>query len=389
MGRRKTHPGHIEELPSGNIRVRLSVAGHSYRKTLKGVSRDEAATHLRRKADQLERADARGKVGIDARLRISELLDRFRVHEFPDLAPNTRKSYETSFSFVVRFFEDQGDPLLEDVHPAHLREYMTWRRKNPGRGDSVSARTVAKDRRVLHRLFSFAEDQELREGNPVRPVKAPKSDGRTPILLTQDELDDLVDALEDNPMARLYVLLLAETGLRAYSEALHLRWEDLDLGEGFLHVRSGREGHRTKSGHSRWVPLTPAIRSELRDHAAQYRLASYREKRKSPARRSRWVFHHVRTHGKARAGARVGSFQKTIEDAVEEAGIPDGWRLHDLRHRRVTKWLAEGKPAVLVKEAMGHSSLEVTMGYTHLAREHLRALVEVEKPPEKLRELAR
>ena len=52
-----------------------------------------------------------------------------------------------------------------------------------------------------------------------------------------------------------------------------------------------------------------------------------------------------------------------------------GFLPHDLRHRRITKWLAEGKSAVLVKEAVGHADLRTTMGYTHLAKEHLRSLV--------------
>ena len=56
---------------------------------------------------------------------------------------------------------------------------------------------------------------------------------------------------------------------------------------------------------------------------------------------------------------------------------------HDLRHRRVTTWLAEEKSAVLVKEAVGHADLRTTMAYTHLAREHLRSLVDKEYRPER------
>ncbi len=41
-----------------------------------------------------------------------------------------------------------------------------------------------------------------------------------------------------------------------------------------------------------------------------------------------------------------------------------------------------------VKEAMGHADLATTMGYTHLAKEHLRALVEQEPKREELRDLA-
>ncbi len=51
---------------------------------------------------------------------------------------------------------------------------------------------------------------------------------------------------------------------------------------------------------------------------------------------------------------------------------------HDLRHRRVTTWLAEGKNPVHVKEALGHADLRTTMGYTHLVRERLHSLVESE-----------
>ena len=61
--------------------------------------------------------------------------------------------------------------------------------------------------------------------------------------------------------------------------------------------------------------------------------------------------------------------------AAERAKLPDGLHQHDLRHRRVTTWLAEGRDVVKVKEAMGHSDLRTTMGYTHLAREHLKDLV--------------
>ena len=65
--------------------------------------------------------------------------------------------------------------------------------------------------------------------------------------------------------------------------------------------------------------------------------------------------------------------------AAERANLRAAWHLHDLRHRRGTTWIAQGKDVVKVKEAVGHSDLKTTMGYTHLAREHLRELVD-ERP---------
>jgi site-specific recombinase XerC len=78
-------------------------------------------------------------------------------------------------------------------------------------------------------------------------------------------------------------------------------------------------------------------------------------------------------------GDRIRSLRDGVMTAARRAKLPAGWHLHDLRHRRVTAWLAEGKNPVHVREAVGHSDLRTTMGYTHLAREHLRSLVEA--PP--------
>ena len=55
----------------------------------------------------------------------------------------------------------------------------------------------------------------------------------------------------------------------------------------------------------------------------------------------------------------------------------------------MTTWLAKGKSPVLVQEAMGHSTIQVTMGYTHLARTHLRTLIDEPAAPAELKELAR
>jgi integrase len=185
------------------------------------------------------------------------------------------------------------------------------------------------------------------------------------VILSAAEYQRLLDQCDD-PTLRLYVLVLGETGARDESEALWLRWEDVDLDGGFLRIVSGRNGHRTKSGKDRWTPMTPALVAAMRDHFAAHRLSG----------RSEWVFYHNRTRRQYREGDRIKSLRTAVLAAAERAKLPARWHLHDLRHRRVTTWLAEGKDVVKVKEAVGHSDLKTTMGYTHLAREHLRALVE-------------
>ena len=171
-------------------------------------------------------------------------------------------------------------------------------------------------------------------------------------------------------MLSLYVITLGEAGLRCDSEALHLRWEDVDLEDGFLWISSSREGHRTKSGKGRWVPMTPRLHKAMRDHFARFRFATY------DGQRTPYVFHHVTTRRRAKAGQRIGVLRRAFEGAVSRAKLPADLHQHDLRHRRVTTWLAAGGDAVKVKEAMGHADLRTTMDYTHLVRDNLRSLVE-------------
>jgi len=386
MARTKRYPGQVE--PRGDaFRIRLCVAGRRHVKTIAAADRKEAEQFACDWYAQLSRKHDREQLGLPGAQSFSELLKLFTEQEVPNLSPGGRKSYADSFAPFHAFFIDRmGDPATEKIRPGHVKEYLAWRRvtgikcerdaetreivKVTTSRASVSPHTVARDRRVLHRLFEYAVELEYLEANPVRHVAAPKTDPHTPSILTPAEYDRLLEACGDRDMLRVYILVLGETGARCESEALQLRWEDVDVAGGFLQIRSGRDGHRTKSGKSRWTPLTPRLADALRDHAARYRLAIYH------GARTPWVFHHTNTSRSARAGARIKRMRHGFDNAIERAGLPE-MRQHDLRHRRVTKWLAEGANPVLVKEAVGHASLATTMGYTHMAKEHLRALVEL------------
>lgn len=111
---------------------------------------------------------------------------------------------------------------------------------------------------------------------------------------------------------------------------------------GFLWIASGRDGHRTKSGKGRWVPLTPKLRQTMRDHFAQFRFATYN------GQRTPWVFHHTTTRRRAAAGDRVAVLRRAFEGAVSRAKLPSDLHQHDLRHRRVTTWLAAAPSSRLV-----------------------------------------
>jgi site-specific recombinase XerD len=384
MGKSKRHPGAIDRRGDTH-RIRLCVGGERYSFTVLTSDRREAEKFARDKCRELEEGHRRRSLGLPDAIAFSELLALFERDTVPTLAKGTQDAYRDSLKPIRQYFLAQlGDPLVMDIGAKHIAGYLAWRRthrleaeregKQPTpveRRTPLANRTLQKDRAVLHRIFALAVQLEYRDGNPVGRVEPPKADRRAPVILGADEYEKLLAACEGRPMLALYTLTLGEAGLRCESEALRLRWEDVDFAAGFLWIASGREGHRTKSGKGRWVPMTKRLRNATREHFARYRLALH------DGDRTPWVFHHEITHRKCRAGQRIGSLRASFRSAANRAKVSADLHQHDLRHRRVTVWLAEGRDVVKVKEAMGHADLRTTMEYTHLAREHLSALVEM------------
>ena len=142
-----------------------------------------------------------------------------------------------------------------------------------------------------------------------------------------------------------------------------------------LRVKSVWKGWWTGSGKSRVVPMTMRLRATAMAHVERFSQATFGGKR------SPWVFHHLLTQRGAVAGERLKSLCRSFRRAAERAGLPADLNQHDLRHRRVTTWLAQGKSPVLVQKAMGHADLATTMGYTHLLGEDLLALVDEHHQP--------
>lgn len=386
MARTPDHPGSLDRLPSGTWRLRFSIDGERHRETIdEDLSHADAAKYARNRYDELAGRAERRKLGLPTETRFSDLRKSYEEDVLPGLTEGTRRTYRDCLKPLKYFFEEvRDDPKLAEIRTAHVNRYMEWRRTHSPDGtereDPLSAATVNKDRRVLRRLFEMAERWDLRDGNPASNTDALPEDGREPLILSDSQYEELIKKAEArDSMLGAYVTLLGETGARAKSEALWLQWQDVDLEDGFVHIVTGRDGHRTKSGRSRYTPLTPRLRERLRDHAAEYRMQTY------DGERSPWLFHHtLKNIPNVDPGGRRRDYREAFTKAAEDAGLPDRFIRHDLRHRRATTWLAEGRSPVKVKEALGHADISTTLKYTHLVKDHLRSLVEEQDQEERL-----
>jgi len=163
--------------------------------------------------------------------------------------------------------------------------------------------------------------------------------------LTPEEAGRLLDACRRSRNAALVDLVefTLFTGLRR-GEALALTWDRVDRARGVIRLEV------TKSGHRREVPLNANADAVLA--------------RRWSEGASGYVF-----------GTRNwNSFRTAWERAVEAAKLDD-FRFHDLRHTFASWLVQRGRTLKEVQEALGHRTIAMTMRYSHLAPDHLRAAV--------------
>ena len=138
-------------------------------------------------------------------------------------------------------------------------------------------------------------------------------------------------------VAAFRVLML--TGCRR-NEVLELKWDDVDRTMGELRLRDAKTGPR-------WVPLTPEVAGIL---DALPRVDG-----------NPWVF-----PGRSPDGHLVNINQQW-ETLRSRAGLKDV-RVHDLRHSFASRALALGESLTMIGGLLGHTKVQTTARYAHLAR---------------------
>jgi integrase len=205
---------------------------------------------------------------------------------------------------------------------------------------------------LLSKMFNLAERWGVRtEGtNPCRFVdKFPEK--RRERFLAGAELTRLGEVLAaaersgaEPPPVIAVLRLLVLTGCRK-SEILTLRWADVDLERGALHLPDSKTGPKS-------VPLGAA--------AAEI-LAGIPQVAGNP-----FVF----------PGERPGSHWVNVERSWRRlrraAGFPE-LRIHDLRHSYAAIGAAAGLGLPVIGRILGHTQASTTQRYTHFADDPLRA----------------
>lgn len=240
----------------------------------------------------------------------------------------------------------------------------------------LSPVTVQRTRDVLRNALNQAVKWDLVPRNVAMLVDPPKVEPRQIRVLSSSEAQRFLAAVQGDRLEALYRVALA-LGLRQ-GEALGLRWQDIDLDAGTLRVvmsavRPGGGGKvimaRPKTAKSqRTLPLAPSLITALRQHRvgqAEERLLAG----------SRWQDHGLVFPSKVGTPLHATNVVHAFHALLEEAGLPR-LRFHDLRHSCAPLLAAQGVPARVAMEILGHSNIQTTLNlYTHVLDESKRHAV--------------
>jgi|AGTN01.2.fsa_nt_gi Site-specific recombinase XerD len=308
------------------------------------------------------------------------------------LSKNTIVAYDRDIQAFIVWYRKEFDESI----PARgsIQSYLL-QLKSLGQKPTSTARTLAS----LRGWFSWLVDSGFIAADPCDAVSNPQLGHTLPTVLTQNEVERILDQCKV-PRDRAIVELLYAGGLRV-SELVGLDIQDVNLEQG--HVRCLGKGRK-----ERIVPIGKAAISALREFLSNNQRATISGaeaagtvgngtqktklvgKIERPRKRGRPKLNKKATKPlevnrptknplfRDSAGSRLSRLVvwQSIKRLAKAAGIVRNMSPHTLRHSFATHLLENGADLRSVQELLGHASVVTTQLYTHVSRNHLKKAYE-------------
>lgn len=281
---------------------------------------------------------ANNKMGIIEDIQAEEFFIRYL--EYAE-ANKAWKSYERDLITIEHFKSVIKGKKLSQIGVRDVEEYKNRRAKE------VCKSTVNRELNTILAAFNRAFEWNYLSENPFKAVKKFKEAKKPPRFFSHQEIDKILRTIIQ-PRLRSIVLVLLHTGMRR-DELAHLEWSDIDLHRKVLGVYPKDNWHPKDYEH-RTIPINKQLREVL--------LALPRE--------GQYVF----DDGADQFYCVPSSLSRAFRQVLRRACI-QGAKLHTLRHTFASHLVMAGVDLATVQKLLGHSQINTTMEYAHLASEHL------------------
>ena len=297
----------------------------------------------------------------DSRMTLGEWLDRW-LAEYKDgtIRPGTLEGYR---NYIENYIKPQLGGKQVSLITTQDVQRMYRRLKNGGRvredaegSKRLSDSTVRHIHTMLHGAMKAAVQAHIIPKNPTENATVPKSNYKPMQVLSEQELDTFLQAVQKDDIWRDFFYTELMTGLRR-GEICALMWRDFDAKAGTLGISRTLHskgqgiyalGDTKTSQGNRTIILPESVAALLRA--------------RKKASISQWIFPQPTS---PELPMNPGTAYRRLKTLLEEAGLPS-IRFHDLRHTFATLALQNGMDVKTLSAMLGHVSAATTLDiYTH------------------------
>ena len=268
------------------------------------------------------------------------------------LSKNTLDAYMTDLSKLLNFLQAENTRVL-DVCLNDLERFSA------GLHDiGIHPRSQARIISGIKSFFQFLIMADYIEADPSELLEGPKIGFKIPEVLTVEEIDTIISAIDlsknEGQRNRAMLETLYSCGLRV-SELTNLKLSDLYFDEGFIKV----EG---KGSKQRLVPISPRAIKEIQLYFIDRNRGKIKKEYEDFVFLARW----------GKNISRIMVFH-LIKELAQISGITKNINPHTFRHSFATHLLEGGANLRAIQCMLGHESIATTEIYTHIDRNMLRS----------------
>lgn len=268
------------------------------------------------------------------------------------LSKNTLDAYLTDLDKLLSFMLLEGIGIT-DVTLNDLQRFAA------GLHDiGIHARSQARIISGIKSFFHFLIMADYIEADPSELLEGPKIGFKLPEVLTVEEIDNIISAVDlsknEGQRNRAILETLYSCGLRV-SELTNLKLSDLYFDEGFIKVDG-------KGNKQRLVPISPRAIKEIKLYFLDRNRVNIKKDYED------YVF-------LSRRGTNLSRIMifHLIKELAETTGIIKNISPHTFRHSFATHLLEGGANLRAIQCMLGHESIATTEIYTHIDRNMLRS----------------
>lgn len=261
---------------------------------------------------------------MDTEKILIKLSEELRLRGF---SLKTRDSYLYNCGKFLKWIKKNSKNISNDT----VREYFLYLNK---KGYDTS--TIRQARASICFLFKTVLSENINLEN----IPLPKKKKSLPKVLSQNEVLKVINNIK-NPKHKLMIKLIYSSGLRV-SELINLKREDIDSDKNLVCII------QSKGKKDRMTILSEKVKKDLFDYLCK---TEFRTKYLFEGRNGKYS---------------VKAVQKILEKAskiINKKVTP-----HMLRHSFATHLLEAGTDIRYIQKLLGHSRLETTSIYTHVAK---------------------